>query len=92
MIASLAWSPKEPHEYLDYQVDFRERLSSGELIVEVDAVVTFGTIEVDRVQQANGHVLMWIGGGTKNQLARVLVTATTNAGRINQLDITLPIK
>lgn len=91
MMTPLAWSPKKANAYLDYDVDWRQYLEANELIVSQDATVALGSIEVDRVQQSNGVVLLWIGGGVKNQLAKVLVTIETNAGRTEAVEITLPI-
>jgi len=91
MTQTLAWSPKEASEYLDYQVNFNNWLNDGELIVSQDAVAVSGGVVVDRVQQSEGSVLMWIAEGTKGQLAHVLVTAETNAGRRNAVDVVLPI-
>lgn len=91
MMTPLAWSPKKANAYLDYDVDWRQYLEANELIVSQDATVALGSIEVDRVQQSNGVVLLWIGGGVKNQLAKVLVTIETNAGRTEAVEVTLPI-
>lgn len=87
----LAWPPKEVHEHLDYEVDFTARLAEGEVVVSRDAVVEFGTVVITSITGEEGHTVVWMQGGIRNELARIRCTLETNTGRTLTLTPILPI-
>lgn len=91
MTPTLAWPPKEVHEHLDYEADFRPKLQPGELATDHNAVVESGTAEITSIDYVDGEMVVWIRGGVRGQMAKIRCEITTNAARDHTLTITLPI-
>ncbi len=86
-----SWTPKEPHEHLDYGLDFSLWLTPGESINSYDASVESGTVNITSFEMLTNILIVWIEGGKKGELSKILCSITTNAGRILTLTPILPI-
>lgn len=93
---------KQPAETMDYDVDFSEFLSDGDtllatgnppipspLSVTVDPVglTLLGTYVIN-----NNTIKQWVSGGTSGQKYKITITATSNAGRIKQIEFVVKVK
>lgn len=94
---------KQPAETLDYDIDFSQFLADGDTLVSVgdppvpsplDVVVSpsgltlAGTFVVD-----NGLTIkQWVSGGTNGSKYKVTITATSNTGRIKQVEFVVRVK
>ncbi len=82
----ISWPPKDPDEFLDYDVDWTDLLApdvdaiaTSEFLVEAGDVV----IADDPAPSVTGSVTkVWLSGGTLGNTARILNRITTTGGRI----------
>lgn len=93
---------KQPAETLDYDVDFSEFLTGGDTLqatgnppvpspldVVVDPVgLTLGPTFV--VNQ--NTIKQWLSGGTSGVKYKITITATSNAGRVKQVEFVVRVK
>ena len=94
---------KQPAENLDYDIDFSEFLSEGDTLqslgippvpnplsvtVSPSGVVIGSTFVIN-----NGKgVKQWLSGGTNGVKYKITLTATTNGGRIKQVEFVVRVK
>lgn len=94
---------KQPAETLDFDIDFAQFLADGDTLVSagdppvpspLNVVVTpagltvGGTYVVD-----NGTTIkQWLSGGTNGARYKISITATSNAGRVKQVEFVVRVK
>lgn len=93
---------KQPAETLDFDIDFSEFLSDGDSLVVVgdppvpsplDVVVSPVGLTLGPTIVVNGLVIkQWVSGGTDGQKYKITLTATSNAGRIKQVEFIVRVK
>lgn len=94
---------KQPAEALDYDVDFTEFLSDGDTLVSVgnppvpsplDVVVSPSGLTLGpTVVTNNGKTIkQWLSGGTNGARYKITLTATSNAGRVKQVEFVVRVK
>lgn len=94
---------KQPAETLDYDIDFTDFLSDSDTLVTTgnppvpsplnvtvdNAGLTLGPTFV----VGDGKVIkQWLSGGTNNVRYKITITATTNAGRVKQVEFVVRVK
>lgn len=88
----LNWTSKDPTEVLDYQIDWRARLVTGETITTSTVTVVSGTVTIDSSSQTSGVVTVWLSGGTNGETCVLLNQIITSAGRTYEQAVRLRIK
>ena len=90
---------KDPNERLDYELDFARWLPDGDTIESATATVASTGVEegattasVDAISFTDMTVRVWMLGGEAGQVATVIVSVTTAAGRIKEQPFRLRIK
>lgn len=94
---------KQPAEYLDYDIDFSEFLSSGDTLqatgsppvpspLSVTVAPSGITIGPTFVINNGTGIKQWLSGGTNGVRYKVTLTATTNGGRIKQVEFVVRVK
>ncbi len=93
---------KQPAETLDYDIDFSEFLSDGDLIVTtgtppvpspLNVSVTPSGMTLGPTFVLNGKVVkQWLSGGTNGVKYKVTLTITSNAGRVKQVEFVVRVK
>lgn len=82
---------QQPADVLDYDIDYSEWLPEGDVITEVAAVAVPSSLTVARVIQSP-RVKIWCSTGVNGVTYKVTVTATTNDGRVKQVEFRLKVK
>ena len=72
---------KTPTDKLDYDFDFAEWLTPGDVIVSAAAEISGGTAAIDMTQVTDDRVKVWVSGGADAETNDVQVTITTSGGR-----------
>lgn len=94
---------KQPAENLDYDIDFSEFLSSGDTlqttgtppvpnplsVTTTPAGIAVGSTFVIKDGKA---IKQWLSGGTNGVKYKITLTATTNGGRIKQVEFVVRVK
>lgn len=76
------WPNKDPDEVLDYNVDWTNRLQTGETLVDSTFSVVTGTVVIDSEGfTPEGIASVWLSGGTVGEVNEVLNHVTTSQGR-----------
>lgn len=93
---------KQPAETLDFDIDFSEFLSDGDSLVSVgnppapsplDVVVSPPGLDLGPTVVINGNTIkQWVSGGLSGQKYKITLTATSNAGRVKQVEFTVRVK
>lgn len=93
---------KQPAETLDYDIDFSEFLSDGDTLVTtgdpavpapLDVVVTpSGLLLGPTLVLGQAVIKQWVYGGTDGQKYKITITATSNAGRVKQVEFIVRVK
>lgn len=93
---------KQPAETLDFDIDFSEFLSDGDSLVTVgdppvpsplDVVVSPVGLTLGLTIVVGGSVIkQWVSGGTDGQKYKITLTATSNAGRVKQVEFIVRVK
>ena len=98
-VVLLGKDAKQPHERLDFDVDFAEKwLPVGDALVDADATVYLRAgdaeppLAVDALQFTEEIVKVWLVGGAHGSKWRVQVRAFTAGGRIKEAEFDLAIK
>jgi len=85
---------KQPHEVLDYDLDYSEWLPVADTIVSTtvtaDAGITVGSTIIDPATQR--IVKQWISGGADGVTYKIQVTATTAGGRVKEVEFKIRVK
>lgn len=82
---------QQPADTLDYDVDFSDWLPAGDTIVSATAVAVPATISVTNVI-SSPVVKVWCPNGVNGTTYKITVTATTNDGRVKQVEFRLKVK
>jgi hypothetical protein len=94
---------KQPAEYLDYDIDFSEFLADGDTLqstgapavpspLSVTAAPTGITLGPTFVINSGLGIKQWLSGGTNGVRYKITLTATTNGGRIKQVEFVVRVK
>lgn len=94
---------KQPAESLDYDVDFSEFLTDGDTLVSSGnppvpsplnvAVTPAGlTLGPTFVLDSGTTIKQWLSGGTDGAKYKITLTATSNAGRVKQVEFVVRVK
>ena len=93
---------KQPAETLDYDIDFSEFLADGDTLLTVgnppvpsplDVVVTPSGLMLGPTVVLNGNTIkQWLYGGADGVKYKVTITATSNAGRVKQVEFVIKVK
>ena len=85
------WSPKDPDEILDYNIDWSPRLTTPDTIASSEWFVPDGLVnENDGMEAATTTI--WLSSGTLNDKYEILNRITTLEGRTMDQTVTLQIK
>lgn len=93
---------KQPAETLDYDIDFSEFLSDGDTLVTtgnppvpdpLNVVISPSGMTAGPTLVLDGTTIkQWLSGGTDGQKYKITITATSNAGRVKQVEFTVRVK
>ena len=88
----LATFQKQPAEVQDYDIDFREYLTSVSDTGVSHTVTVEPGITLVSSSLADGVVKVWLSGGTDRQKYKVTARLTTDGGRVKEADIAVRVK
>lgn len=94
---------KQPAEYLDYDIDFSDFLPGGDTLqytgnppvpnpLSVTATPAGITIGPTYVLNDGKAIKQWLSGGTNGVRYKITLTATTNGGRVKQVEFVVRVK
>lgn len=94
---------KQPAETLDYDIDFTEFLNDGDTLATTGnpPVPSPLSVTIDNAGMTLGPTFVvgdgkiikqWLSGGTDGVRYKVTVTATSNAGRVKQVEFVVRVK
>ena len=83
---------KQPSEVLDYDLDYREWLTSGDNVQSATVAVTPTGLTVDSTFINDPRVKIWLSAGTAGSTYKVTVTMTTADGRVREDEFKLKVK
>lgn len=93
---------KQPAETLDYDIDFTEFLADGDTLTTtgnppvpspLNVVVSPSGMTIGPTVVVGGKIIkQWLSGGTDGVRYKITVTATSNAGRIKQVEFVVRVK
>lgn len=93
---------KQPAETLDFDIDFSEFFSDGDTLVfagdppvpvPLDVTVTPSGLDLGPTIVRDGTVIkQWVSGGTDGQKYKITITATSNGGRVKQVEFIVRVK
>ncbi|CAB4155077.1 hypothetical protein UFOVP653_69 [uncultured Caudovirales phage] len=93
---------KQPAESLDYDIDFSQFLSDGDSLVTtgnppvpspLSVTATPSGLTLGPTFVINGKTIkQWLSGGTDGVRYKITLTATSNAGRIKQVEFVVRVK
>lgn len=87
---SLSWPPKDPDEYLDYQLNWAARLGSDVIVDsvwDVPAEIIGGSMTF-----TNTTTTIWLSGGATGESCTLTNHITTQGGRLMDQSVSLKIK
>ena len=93
-----SWTPLDPDEILDFQIDWTDKLEDGEVITDSAWEIAEGDVEIETVSHAPGYshsdeiTTVWLTGGTVDTTCLVRNHITTSAGRERDRTMTLKLK
>lgn len=76
-----SWPPKDPHEILDYQMDWSDRLVSAETILTSSFTIASGDVVKDSQGFSGAITTVWLSGGTEGAACTITNRVTTSGGR-----------
>lgn len=93
---------KQPAETLDFDIDFSEFLSDDDTLVTtgdppvpdpLDVVVSPAGLTLGLTIVRDSKIIkQWVSGGTNGQKYKITITATSNAGRVKQVEFIVRVK
>lgn len=83
---------KQPVEVQDYDIDFREYLTSQADTAVSHTVVAEAGVTIMASNLTAGVVKVFVAGGTDGNQYKVSATITTTGGRVKQGDILVRVK
>ena len=86
----LNWPPKDADEFLDYQIDWTDRLALDNIATSVWTV----PVGITGSQQSNGAktTTIWFAGGTAGVTYKIQNRITTSGGRTMDQTVGLQIR
>ena len=97
-VAVLGKDAQQPHERLDWDVDYSRWMPDGDRVQDAEASVRLRSgaaeppLRVERVQFTRDVVKVWIAGGAHGSKWRVQVRCFTLGGRVKEGEFDLTIK
>lgn len=93
---------KQPAETLDYDIDFSEFLADGDTLVAtgeppipspLNVVVSPAGLSLGPTVVVDQKIIkQWVSGGTNGVKYKITITATSNAGRVKQVEFVIKVK
>ena len=93
---------KQPAETLDYDIDFSQFLTDGDTLVTdgnppqpypLDVAVEPPGLMLGPTFVLNGTTIkQWLSGGDNGVKYKITITATSNAGRVKQVEFVVQVK
>lgn len=84
---------KQPADRLDYDVTYKDWLTTGDNLETVNAVVEpEGALTIETVYVVDPKVKIWLSGGDSGVTYKVTLTANTADGRIRQDEFKVKVK
>jgi len=87
----MAWDAKDPNEVLDYSIDWRPRLVTGDTIATVTWTIP-APLTQGGTSNTNGITSTFISGGVEAATYSILCRITTTGGRTMDQTVKLKIK
>jgi len=75
------WDSKDPDEVLDYRVRWAAALQDGELLLTSEFILASGTVVFDSDAIDGTDTVLWLSGGTLNEVCVITNRVTTSMGR-----------
>ena len=99
----LASFTKQPADNLDYDIDFSQFLTDGDVLASVGnpavpnplsvAISPAGLTQGPTFVTENGLTIkQWLSGGTSGVRYKITLTATSNGGRVKQVEFVIRVK
>lgn len=82
---------KQPAEILDYDVDYADWMTDGDVVVLSRVLLPGADTVVIDVFTSAAAVKLWISGGVDGQEGTIEITTTTRDGRVKQDELSLRI-
>ena len=83
---------KQPTERFDYDITYKDWLTSGDNLESVVVTPDDVTISVDFVIVNDPICKIWVSGGENGKTYKLTVTATTADGRVKQDEFKVKVK
>jgi hypothetical protein len=94
---------KQPADTLDYDIDFTQILDDGDLLattgnppvplpLNVTSTPAGLTLGPTFVINDGKTIKQWLSGGNNRQRYKITLTATTNSGRVKQVEFEVRVK
>lgn len=77
----LLFPAKFPYEYLDYGINWAERLGPDDTIVTATVAVDEGSVEIASQSYTSTEVTVWLEGGSPDSTSILTCQMTSAAGR-----------
>jgi len=90
----LTWPPKDPEEVLDYDIDWSQRLDTGDTITGSTWEIADddATLTIDSNSFSNTATKVWLSEGTLGSVYKLTNTITTDDGRTMEQTVKLKIR
>ena len=82
---------KQPHDKLDYDVDYSDWLVGTDELVGA-TVTTDGDVTIESYTTNSNFVKIWISGGTNGKTSKITCVAETADGRLKEKDFKIKVK
>ncbi len=91
---ALQWDAKDPNEVLDYQIDWGERLASGETISTSSWTIAGddSVLVEDSNEIVSENTLIWLSAGTLGVKYTLTNRITTSSSRTMDQSVAIRIK
>lgn len=89
----LGQSIKQPADHLDYDITFEDWLPDGDTIVSASTSLDIaGELVVTNTLVLSPIVKVWVSGGVDGKTYKLTVLATTQQGRVKEVEFKLRVK
>lgn len=88
---TLSWSPKDPDEILDYDIDWSDRLGD-DTISNSSWTLVSGTVVIGTTQISDTATKVWLSGGMLGETCYIENLITTAGGRTYDQTVKLRIR
>ena len=92
MATRISWDFKDPDEELDYDINWSDRLPSGDTIVSSDWTIVAGNVTNFNEAFTTSVTKIWLSGGTLGETCELLNRVETAGGRTMDQTVYLKIK